>query len=83
MLGLISVSVSSSGSLGSESDRISARIRFVSSIKFWLTASASELPRLPTPMVPRRTRMVTKPQRMVILMLLNVFWICRPRGRAP
>ncbi|CAN0896031.1 hypothetical protein LINGRAHAP2_LOCUS18224 [Linum grandiflorum] len=31
-------------------------------------------------MVPRRTRMVTKPQMIVILMLLKVFWICRPRG---
>lgn len=28
-----------------------------------------------TSMVPRRTRMVMKPQRMAILMLLKVFWI--------
>jgi len=69
----------SSGSEGSASDRISARMRLVSSIRFWLTASASEEPRL-TPMVPRRTRMVTKPHRIVILMLLKVFWIWRPRG---
>ncbi|KAJ6882053.1 hypothetical protein NC651_028610 [Populus alba x Populus x berolinensis] len=31
------------------------------------------------PIVPRRTRMVTKPQRIVILMLLNVLLICLPR----
>uniref|UniRef100_A0A3N7H3K0 Uncharacterized protein n=1 Tax=Populus trichocarpa TaxID=3694 RepID=A0A3N7H3K0_POPTR len=32
------------------------------------------------PTVPRRTRIVTKPQRIVILMLLNVLLICLPRG---
>lgn len=45
------------------------------------SASEGPTPRFPTPMVPRRTRMVTKPQRMVILRLLKVFWIWRPRGR--
>lgn len=66
-------------SVGSESDLISARRRLVSSIRFWLTASASDVPKL-TPMVPRRTRIVTRPQRMVIFTLLNVFLICLPRG---
>ncbi|CAN6893009.1 unnamed protein product, partial [Brassica oleracea] len=39
-----------------------------SHMMFWLTASALELPRFPTLIVPRRTRMVTNPQRIVILM---------------
>lgn len=34
------------------------------------------------PIVPRRTRMVTKPQRRVSFKLLKVFLIWRPRGSA-
>ena len=41
----------------------------------------SKEPRV-TPMVPRRTRMVTKPQRKVILMLLKVLWILQLQGSA-
>ena len=33
-------------------------------------------------MVPRSTRMVTKPHRIVIFMLLKVLWSCLPRGNS-
>ncbi|KAJ0441046.1 hypothetical protein HanIR_Chr16g0793321 [Helianthus annuus] len=49
----------------------------------WFSSSLSEDSE-PKPMVPRRTRIVTKPQRIVILMLFRVLWIWRlppPRRR--
>lgn len=68
----------SSGSGSRPSDRISAMTLRASSSRFF--CSVSDWGERLRPIVPRRTRMVTNPQRMVILMLLRVLAIWRPRG---